>query len=66
MSHFILTPGVRSHLRAAARALSLHRFPLLLQGPTSSGKTTMVEYLARVTGHECVRINNHEHTDLQV
>jgi midasin len=24
----------------------------------------MVEYLAAVTGHACVRINNHEHTDM--
>jgi len=25
----------------------------------------MVMYLAKLTGHRCVRINNHEHTDLQ-
>jgi midasin (ATPase involved in ribosome maturation) len=25
----------------------------------------MVEYLAKRTGHRFVRINNHEHTDLQ-
>jgi midasin len=25
----------------------------------------MVEYLARRTGHKFVRINNHEHTDIQ-
>ena len=36
------------------------------QGPTSSGKTSMVEYLARRTNHKFVRISNHEHTDLQV
>lgn len=35
------------------------------QGPTSSGKTSLVAYLAAKTGHRCVRINNHEHTDLQ-
>ncbi len=39
--------------------------PVLLQGPTSAGKTSMVQYLARTLGHKCVRINNHEHTDLQ-
>lgn len=66
VDHFILTPSTRGHLAAAARAASLGRFPVLLQGPTSSGKTTLVEYIARVTGHACVRINNHEHTDLQV
>jgi len=25
----------------------------------------MIEYLAKITGHKFVRINNHEHTDLQ-
>lgn len=35
------------------------------QGPTSSGKTSLVEYLAARTGHRFVRISNHEHTDLQ-
>ena len=36
------------------------------QGPTSSGKTSLVAYLAAQTGHEFVRINNHQGTDLQV
>ena len=39
---------------------------MLLQGPTSSGKTSLVAYLAAQTGHRLIRINNHEHTDLQV
>ena len=44
----------------------LHRkYPVLLQGPTSAGKTSLVKYLAKATGHHCLRINNHEHTDLQ-
>lgn len=25
----------------------------------------MVQYLARATGHTCIRLNNHEHTDLE-
>lgn len=36
-----------------------------MQGPTSAGKTSMVERLAQATGHRLVRINNHEHTDVQ-
>ena len=39
--------------------------PILLQGPTSAGKTSMVQYLAKLLGYKCLRINNHEHTDLQ-
>ena len=47
------------------RATSSKRFPILIQGPTSAGKTSMIKYLADITGHKFVRINNHEHTDLQ-
>ena len=38
---------------------------LVFAGPTSAGKTSVVLFLAKLTGHPCVRINNHEHTDLQ-
>jgi midasin len=63
--HYIVTPFVEGNLLNLARATSMKRFPILLQGPTSSGKTSMVEHLAKVSGHHFVRINNHEHTDLQ-
>src|SRR5206468_3797078 len=62
---YIVTPFIEGNLLNLARATSMHRFPILLQGPTSSGKTSMVEYLAKLSGHRFVRINNHEHTDLQ-
>ena len=35
------------------------------QGETSVGKTSLINYLAQLTGNKCVRVNNHEHTDLQ-
>lgn len=63
--HYIITPFVERNLLNLARAVSLRRFPILLQGPTSAGKTSMVEYLAKISGNEFIRINNHEHTDLQ-
>ena len=62
---FVITPSVRGRLHDLARAAVATRYPILLQGPTSSGKTSLVSYLASLTGHHCVRINNHEHTDLQ-
>ena len=62
---FIVTPTVKVYLTDLARAAVARKYPVLLQGPTSSGKTSMVQYLAGLTGHTCVRINNHEHTDLQ-
>ncbi|XP_048139451.1 midasin [Rhodamnia argentea] len=62
---YVLTKSVREQLGNLARAVFIKRYPVLLQGPTSSGKTSLVRYLAAVTGNEFVRINNHEHTDLQ-
>lgn len=41
------------------------KLPVLLQGDTSVGKTSLITYIARASGNYCVRINNHEHTDLQ-
>jgi len=64
-AHYIITPFIERNLLNLVRATSIRRFPVLLQGPTSSGKTSMVEYLARISGNKFVRINNHEHTDLQ-
>ncbi|KAL2371085.1 hypothetical protein RJ035_001904 [Blastomyces gilchristii] len=64
-SHYIITPFIERNLMNLVRASSTRRFPILLQGPTSSGKTSMVEYLAKISGNRFVRINNHEHTDLQ-
>ncbi|KAK3879278.1 hypothetical protein Pcinc_016138 [Petrolisthes cinctipes] len=63
--NYILTETVRQNLHDLVRVVSIGRFPVLLQGDTSVGKTSLVTYLARLTGSPCVRINNHEHTDLQ-
>ncbi|KAG8823439.1 hypothetical protein FRC19_003943 [Serendipita sp. 401] len=65
VGHYILTPSVQSKLLDLARIITTRRFPVLIEGPTSSGKTSAIEYLARLTGHRFVRINNHEHTDIQ-
>jgi midasin len=62
---YILTPSVEKKLIDLARIVVTGRFPVLIEGPTSSGKTSSVEYLARRTGHRFIRINNHEHTDIQ-
>ncbi|KAK4705526.1 midasin, partial [Phenoliferia sp. Uapishka_3] len=62
---YILTASVQSKVLDLARAVLTRKVPVLIQGPTSAGKTSVVEYLARRTGHRFVRINNHEHTDIQ-
>ncbi|KAJ3195669.1 hypothetical protein HK101_011411 [Irineochytrium annulatum] len=62
---YVITASVEANLAALARAVMSSKFPVLIQGPTSVGKTSMIEYLAKRTGHRFVRVNNHEHTDLQ-
>lgn len=64
-SNYILTDSIRRNLKDLARAVSIGKIPVLLQGDTSVGKTSLITYLAKITGHVCVRINNHEHTDLE-
>lgn len=63
--NYIITPFVEKNLLNLVRATSGKKFPILVQGPTSSGKTSMIKYLSDITGNKFVRINNHEHTDLQ-
>ncbi|KAM9355690.1 midasin [Pholidichthys leucotaenia] len=62
---YILTPSVRLNLRDLARVVSAGTHPVLIQGETSVGKTSLIRWLAAATGNQCVRINNHEHTDIQ-
>jgi len=62
---YILTDTVRRNLRDLVRIVSIGKIPVLLQGDTSIGKTSLIIYLAEITGNVCLRINNHEHTDLQ-
>ena len=63
--NYILTNSVKRNLRDLVRIVSIGKMPILLQGDTSVGKTSLITYLAKASGHPCVRINNHEHTDLQ-
>lgn len=62
---FIITKSVEGYLRHISRSIVIRDFPVLLQGPTSSGKTSLIFYIAARIGQKCVRINNHEHTDVQ-
>ncbi|XP_065315247.1 midasin-like [Gordionus sp. m RMFG-2023] len=61
---FIFTPSVQCYLSSIVRALHYRRFPILLQGPTSVGKTSLITWLAKYLGIICVRINNHDSTEI--
>uniref|UniRef100_K9J478 Midasin n=1 Tax=Desmodus rotundus TaxID=9430 RepID=K9J478_DESRO len=62
---YILTSSVKLNLRDIVRVVSAGTYPVLIQGETSVGKTSLIRWLAAATGNHCVRINNHEHTDIQ-
>ncbi len=47
-----------------ARACSA-QLPCLIQGDTSVGKTSLIKWLAKATNNTLIRINNHDHNDLQ-
>jgi hypothetical protein len=63
--NLIVTPSVRVTIERIARVLSGSRVPILLEGPTSCGKSSIVKFICQITGHRFVRINNHDHTDVQ-
>lgn len=46
-------------------SFDLRRNNVLLQGETSVGKTSLINWLAKSSGNTCMRINNHDHTDMQ-
>ncbi|KAG5454893.1 AAA ATPase midasin [Clonorchis sinensis] len=63
---YVLTPSVRANLKDLARVVAAGgSLPILLQGETSVGKTSLITYLAERIGQVCYRINNHEHTEQQ-
>ncbi|XP_028395044.1 midasin-like isoform X2 [Dendronephthya gigantea] len=64
-SEYVFTASVKDNLKCLARIVSGRDFPVLIQGETSVGKTSLINWLAKASGNYCVRINNHEHTDIQ-
>lgn len=64
LTEFLLTGSVKNNLVELLRVLAHSNYPILLEGPTSAGKTSMIKYLGERSGNKVVRINNHQHTDL--
>jgi len=55
----LVTNGFKMNITNLLRAVSNSDLPVLLEGPTSAGKTSLVKFLAELSGNKCVRINNH-------
>lgn len=64
-SDFILTPTFKQLVKRLASIVAVTDYAVILEGPTSAGKTSTVQYLANVTENKIIRINNHMHTDIQ-
>ena len=61
---FILTQTFKKLLQQLASVISVSDFAIILEGPTSAGKTSCINYLAAATHNHVIRINNHMHTDV--
>jgi midasin len=62
---FVTTKSFKSLLKQLAGVVAVSDYAVILQGPTSAGKTSTVQYLANITQNKVIRINNHMHTDIQ-
>ncbi|XP_068698835.1 midasin-like [Montipora foliosa] len=65
LPEYVLTASVKANLKDLSRVVAARKLPVLIQGETSVGKTSLIQWLAKASGNHCVRINNHEHTDIQ-
>lgn len=62
---FFVTETFKKYIVDLLRAIANTDLPVLLEGPTSAGKTSMVKYIAELAGYKCVRVNNHHHTEIE-
>ena len=64
-TNFIVTKTFESYIKEVIRVVANSTLPILLEGPTSSGKTSLVTFLSQITGYKCLRINNHQNTEIE-
>lgn len=63
LNNYILTESMKIILSDILLAIE-YRFPILLQGATSVGKTSIIFSIANYKQIKTIRINNHESTDI--
>ena len=64
-NNFVLTPMFISHLQTLIQIVTLSDYAVLLEGPTSCGKTSIVEFLAKCLNQKILRINNNQNTEVE-
>lgn len=62
---FILTKSFKKHFLNLMRIVTLSNYAVLLEGPTSCGKTSVIEYIGKKIGQKVLRINNNQNTEVE-
>ena len=63
---YIITQKLKMNIFDLLKTISFdNRLPVLLEGPTSTGKTSVVLFLAGLLNQKVLRVNNHKDTDLE-
>jgi len=62
---FILTKTFKKHFLNIMRIITLSNYAVLLEGPTSCGKTSVIEYIGKRIGQKVLRINNNQNTEVE-
>ena len=65
-SSYIITPNVTTIIFDLLKIILFDpSLPILLEGPTSAGKTSLIKHIAGSLGKKLIRLNNHRDTDLE-
>jgi len=62
---FILTRTFKKHFLNIMRIITLSNYAVLLEGPTSCGKTSVIEFIGKKIGQKVLRINNNQNTEVE-
>ena len=54
-----------NHLETLIQIITLSDYAVLLEGPTSCGKTSIIEFLAKTLNQKILRINNNQNTEVE-
>ena len=64
-NNFILTKTFINHLKTLIQIITLSNYAVLLEGPTSCGKTSIIEFLSIFLNQKILRINNNQNTEVE-
>ena len=65
LNYFIKTSMFENHLYNLLRIITMTNYAVLLEGPTSCGKTATIEYLAKCINQKIIRVNNNNNTEIE-